>query len=90
MKPTYVGFFALNMIFIVKNKLMIVKEIVKNMINEELTKNEINQLITQRLNSQLESAEFMKKVKDIIPAVLEELFKVLWQKRSFWQSSIKR
>ena len=60
------------------------------MINEELTKNEINQLITQRLNSQLESAEFKKKVKDIIPAVLEELFKVLWQKRSFWQSSIKR
>lgn len=69
---------------------MINKEKVKNILQEEITKNEINQMISKRLENQLESNEFKRKVKEIIPLVIEELFKVLWQKRSFWQSSIKR
>ena len=32
---------------------------------------------------------FEKKVKEISASVLDELFKILWQRNSFWKNSVK-
>lgn len=60
-----------------------------NLINEELTKNEVSSMITSKINSNMSSKDFEKKVKEISASVMEELFKILWQRNSFWKNSVK-
>jgi hypothetical protein len=59
-------------------------------INEELTKNEVASLINSKIDSNLDSKEFEKRVKEISASVIEELFKTLYQRDSLWKSAIKR
>ena len=35
-------------------------------------------------------SDFEKKVKEISSSVMEEFFKILWQRKSFWKDSVKR
>lgn len=59
-------------------------------LNEELTKSEVQSLISSKINSSYNSPQFKKEVKELASKVVEELFKTLWQKRSFWENDIKR
>jgi len=59
-------------------------------INEEMTKNEVTSLIRDKIDSNLSSKEFEKKVKEITSSVISELFKILWQRNSFWKDGVKR
>ena len=64
---------------------MIISEnIVRNIIEEELTKSDVNSMITDKMSSQ----EFKKKVKSIAADVVNELFKILWQRNTLWKSSV--
>ena len=60
------------------------------LINEELSKTEIAALIKKKFDEKLSSKELEKKIKALSASVLEEFFKILWQRKSFWQDSVKR
>ena len=59
-----------------------------NIIVEELSKSEITSLINSKLDTKLTSREFKKQVKELAADVVSELFKILWQRNSFWKSSV--
>lgn len=59
-------------------------------INEELSKSEINSMITSKIDSNMSSKDFEKKVREISASVIDELFKILWQRNSFWKNSVKK
>jgi hypothetical protein len=60
-----------------------------NIIREEMSKSEIASLISSKIDSNMSSKDFEKKVKEISSAVIADLFKILWQRDSFWKNSIK-
>ena len=59
-------------------------------ISEELTKSDVNSMISSKLNSTLSSREFKQKVKELSADVVNELFKLLWQRNNIWKSSVSR
>ena len=60
------------------------------LINEELNKTEVMSLINKQFDAKMSSKEIEKKIKEISASVMEELFRVLWQRKSFWKDSVKR
>lgn len=52
---------------------------------EEITKSEINSMIASKLESNLESREFKKKVKEISADIVSNLFRTLWQQNNIWK-----
>lgn len=63
---------------------------IRSIIEEELTKTEVNSLINNKVDSILNSNDFKKKVKEITADVLEDLYRTMYQKKTFWQSSVKK
>ena len=63
---------------------------IQRIICEELTKSEVNSMISSKINSTLSSREFKQKVKELSTDVLNELFKLLWQRNNIWKSSVSR
>lgn len=59
-------------------------------INEELSKSDISSMINSKIGDKLSSSEFRKKVSEIAADVVNEIFKVLWQRNSFWKSSVSK
>lgn len=59
-------------------------------INEELSKSEIRNMINSEIESNLKSKELEKRVKEISAKVLEELYKIMWSRKSFWSDAIKK
>lgn len=78
------------LIFIEKEIKMIDEEKIRILVKEELTKTEVNSLINNKVDSILQSNEFKRKVKAITADVLEDLYRTMYQKKSFWQSSVKQ
>lgn len=52
---------------------------------EEITKSEINSMIASKLQSNLDSSDFKKKVKEITADIVSNLFKTLWQQNNIWK-----
>lgn len=69
---------------------MVLNEEIYKIINEEMSKNEISSLISSKIDSNMSSKEFEKKVREITSSVVSELFKILWQRDSLWKNSIKK
>lgn len=69
---------------------MIDEEKIRILVKEELTKAEVNSLINNKVDSILQSNEFKRKVKAITADVLEDLYRTMYQKKTFWQSSVKQ
>lgn len=64
---------------------MIINEsVIKDIIEEELTRSDVNSIISDKMSSQ----EFKKKVKELASEVVNELFKILWQRNTLWKSSV--
>ena len=64
---------------------MIINEsAIKDIIEEELTRSDVNSIISDKMSSQ----EFKKKVKELASEVVNELFKILWQRNTLWKSSV--
>lgn len=84
------GFFLLfKSIYIIKYCVMKSNKDIYRLINEELSKSEVVSLIQNKIDSNMSSKDFEKKVKEISASVLDELFKILWQRNSFWKNSVK-
>ena len=64
------------------------EQILRGIIEEELTKSEVSSLIANKIDDNLSSAAFKKKVKELASDVVSELFKILWQRNSIWKSSV--
>lgn len=60
------------------------------LIVEEVTKSEIRSMIASDRETMLNSKEFKDRVKDISAKVLEELYKILWTRKSFWSEPIRK
>lgn len=69
---------------------MIDEEKIRILVKEELTKAEVNSLINNKVDSILQSNEFKRKVKAITADILEDLYRTMYQKKAFWQSSVKQ
>lgn len=59
----------------------------QNIIEEELSKSEVNSLIVSKIDDTLSSRDFKKKVKELAADVVSEVYKLLWQRNSFWKSA---
>ena len=62
-----------------------VQNSVFQILTEDLTKSEVNSLISRKLESNLDSREFKKKVKEITAGIVTNLFKTLWQQNNIWR-----
>jgi hypothetical protein len=65
------------------------EENLRNVIEEELSKSDVSSMISSKLDSQLNSREFKKAVKALAADVVSEVFKILWQRESFWKTTVK-
>lgn len=63
---------------------------IARLIIEEVTKTEVKDMINNGKSDMINSKEFKEKVKDISAKVIEELFKVMWTRKSFWLEPIKK
>lgn len=61
-----------------------------NLIVEELTKSDVNSLITSKIDQNLDSREFKKKVKEIAAEIVSNLFRTLWQQNSMWKKACQQ
>lgn len=68
---------------------MEINENLVRLITEELTKSEVKTMISNSIDSKLSSRDFDKKVKSLAADVLNELFKILWQRNNIWKNSVK-
>ena len=60
---------------------------IKELVYEELSKSDVSSMIASKIDNKLSSQEFKKIVKGLAADVVNELFKILWQRNSFWKSS---
>ena len=68
---------------------MELNEKISRIVNEELTKSDVNSIVNNKIDSKISSMEFEKKIKEITSSVINDLFKTLWQRNSFWKSGVK-
>ena len=61
-----------------------------NILKEDMTKSEVNSIVKNQMDSTLSSKDFEKRIKEIAADVLNDLFKILWQRNSTWKSNISR
>ena len=66
------------------------QEILEKIIEEEISKKEIDDSLSLNNEKLLKSKAFEKQVKIISAKVIEELYKLMWQRKSFWADSIGR
>lgn len=64
-------------------KLIITESKLKQIIAEELKKSDIVDIVKK-------DKDIEKHIKDITASVLDKLFQVLWQQKSFYQSNITK
>lgn len=60
------------------------------LIIEEVTKSEIKNMISNNNSDFIKSKEFNDKIKEISAKVIEDLYKILWTRKSFWLDPIKK
>jgi len=66
------------------------KDRLKQIINEELSKADIVSLIKDENSKLLKSKDFESRTKVISAKVIEELYRLLWQRKNFWADSINK
>lgn len=67
--------------------MVLTENYLRSLLTEELTKGEISALIASKLDDNLNSRDFKKHVKEIAADVVNEIFKILWQRNSFWKQA---
>ena len=69
--------------------IMDTNERIYQILTEELSKPEIQSMISSKIDSSMDSREFKKRVKELSAEVVSDLFRILWQRNSFWKNSVK-
>ena len=60
---------------------------IKELVYEEFRKSDVRSMIASTIDNKLSSQTLKKIVKSLATDVVSELFKILWQRNSFWKSS---
>lgn len=68
----------------------ITKDKIAQLMYEEISKSDINSLITSKIEQNLDSREFKKKVKEIAAEIVSNLFRTLWQQNSMWKRACQQ
>ena len=67
------------------------KIMAENIISEEISKSDIVSIIKDSLkNDRSVKSDIEKKVKELVAASVNTLFRTLWQRRNFYEDEIKK
>lgn len=55
-------------------------------LQEDLTKNDVR----SEIKNEMSTSSFEKKIKQICAEVLSDMYKAMWQKKSFWTNDVTR
>ena len=67
--------------------MVLTESVIRKVVLEELTKGEVSSMIAAKIGDNMDSREFKKKVKELASDVVNEIFKILWQRNSFWKTA---
>ena len=59
-------------------------------LSEDISKSDIKKIVRQEIDNAFSSREFEKIVSEISSDVVNELFKILWQRNNFWKKSVTK
>ena len=59
-------------------------------LTEDISKSDIKKIVRQEIDNVFSSREFEKIVSEISSDVVNELFKILWQRNNFWKKSVTK
>lgn len=66
-----------------------IERIAKKEIKDFLDSTQAHNIVVKIIQKELGTKKIDDKIVDLSTKVVVELFKTLWQKKSFWESSIK-
>lgn len=66
-----------------------IEKIVKKEIKEFLDTTKAHDIVIKIIQKELGTKKIDEKIVDLSTKVVVELFKTLWERKSFWQSSLK-
>lgn len=66
-----------------------IQNIVKREVKEFLDTTQAHNVVIKVIQKELGTRNIDDKIVDLSTKVVVELFKTLWQKKSFWESSLK-
>lgn len=61
----------------------------KSILDESATKEEIKSMIKDALDKFLREDGLRRKIREIGTDILDDFFKQMWNKKSFWKSGLK-
>jgi predicted DNA-binding protein (UPF0278 family) len=67
----------------------IIKDIVKREMKDFLESTQAHNLVIKMIQKELGTKTIDEKIVDLSTKVVVELFKTLWQRKSFWETSLK-
>jgi hypothetical protein len=66
-----------------------IENIVKKEIKNFMDSTQAHRLVVKTIQDELGSKKIDDKIVDLSTKVVVELFKTLWQRKSFWESALK-
>lgn len=66
-----------------------IEKIVKKEINDFMTSTKAHKIVVDMVKKEMGTRDINDKVIELSTKVVVELFKTLWQRKSFWENSIK-
>ena len=67
----------------------IIKDIVKREMKDFLDSTQAHNIVMKMIQKELGTKTIDDKIVDLSTKVVVELFKTLWQRKSFWETSLK-
>lgn len=66
-----------------------IERIAKKEIKDFMDSTQAHRIVTKMIQDELGSKKIDDKIVDLSTKVVVELFKTLWQRKSFWESALK-
>jgi hypothetical protein len=66
-----------------------IERIAKNEINNFMKSSNATRIVVKMIQDELGTKKTTEKMVDLATKVVVELFKTLWQRKSFWENSLK-
>ena len=66
-----------------------IEKIAKKEINDFMTTSNAHRIVVKMIQNELGTKKIDDKIIDLASKVVVELFKTLWQRKSFWETPIK-
>jgi hypothetical protein len=66
-----------------------IERIAKNEIKDFMNSTQIHKMVIKTIQDELGTKKIDDKIIDLSTKVVVELFKTLWQRKSFWESALK-